>query len=160
MATLTVWKFNDADGAEQAAAKVAEAEKVELLEVQDGAIVSWPQGKKRPRTKQATNLTAAGALDGSFWGLLFGVLFFMPLIGMAIGAVTGALGGALSDYGISDDFIKRVRGEVTEGTSALFLLSRNEKVERLQEIFADATLIESNLTDDELDSLKDGFAEA
>jgi uncharacterized membrane protein len=29
----------------------------------------------------------------------------------------------MADYGISDDFIKKTREQVTEGTSALFLLT-------------------------------------
>ena len=35
----------------------------------------------------------------------------------------GALSGLFSDYGIDDDFIGSVREQVTEGTSALFLLT-------------------------------------
>ena len=42
---------------------------------------------------------------------------------MAVGAAAGALAGSLADYGIDDDFIKNVREKVTEGTSALFLLT-------------------------------------
>ncbi|TWF74168.1 uncharacterized protein DUF1269 [Pseudonocardia hierapolitana] len=35
----------------------------------------------------------------------------------------GALAGSLADVGIDDDFIRTVRGEVQEGTSALFVMS-------------------------------------
>lgn len=48
---------------------------------------------------------------------------FVPLIGTAVGAAGGALFGTLRDVGIDDEFIKKVRSAVTEGTSALFLLS-------------------------------------
>ena len=69
----------------------------------DAATVTWPEGKKSPKTKQAVNLTGSGALDGAFWGMLFGLLFFVPFFGMAIGAAMGALGGHFADYGIDDD---------------------------------------------------------
>ena len=60
------------------------------------ATVSWPEGAKRPKTRELHNLAGAGALGGAFWGLLFGLLFFVPLLGMAIGAAAGALSGALT----------------------------------------------------------------
>lgn len=160
MTTLTVWKFDTPDGAAAAADALQAKSQEELLTINDGAIVSWQPDAKRPKTKQLNNLTAIGALDGSFWGLLFGVLFFMPLLGMAVGAAAGAIGGALSDVGISDDFIERVRAKITPGTSALFLMTSGEKPSRLTDVFADATLIESNLTEDELKKLNDTFAEA
>jgi uncharacterized membrane protein len=131
MATLTVLKFNSAEGADQALSRLIELQKQELIKLQDAAVVSWPAGKKRPTTRQAANLAAAGALNGAFWGLLFGLLFFIPLFGMAIGAGMGALTGAFSDFGINDAFIKDVREQVTEGTSALFTLSNDAVVDRV-----------------------------
>ena len=80
--------------------------------MQDAAIVSWLEGKKRPKTRQLHNLAGAGALSGTFWGMLFGLIFFMPFLGAAIGAATGALAGSMSDVGIDDDFIAEVRKEV------------------------------------------------
>ena len=71
--------------------------------------MSWPEGKKKPKTRQLTSLAGAGALGGAFWGLLFGILFFIPLLGMAVGAAAGALGGSMADVGIDDDFIASVR---------------------------------------------------
>jgi uncharacterized membrane protein len=59
------------------------------------------------------------------------LIFFTPLFGMAIGATFGALGGAFRDYGIDDDFIKRVRSQVTEGTSALFLMTSEAVMDRV-----------------------------
>jgi uncharacterized membrane protein len=48
---------------------------------------------------------------------------------MAIGAVTGAGAGALSgsliDYGIPDDFVKKLGATIPEGSSALFVLFRS-----------------------------------
>ena len=55
--------------------------------------------------------------------MLFGLIFFVPFFGLAVGAAFGALGAKMADYGISDDFIKKTRDQVTEGTSTLFLLT-------------------------------------
>src|SRR5215213_7446959 len=92
-----------------------------------------PQGKSKPRTRQLNNLAGFGALDGAFWGMLFGLIFFVPLFGMAIGAAMGALAGHFTDVGIDDDFIKQVRDKVTEGTSALFLLTSGAVPDRVAE---------------------------
>ncbi|MCI0734809.1 MAG: DUF1269 domain-containing protein, partial [Beijerinckiaceae bacterium] len=80
--------------------------------------------------KQAVNLTALGATSGgsrgALWGMLAGILFLNPLAGMAIGAVAGASAGALSgslaDYGINDDFIKKLSTTIPSDSSALFIL--------------------------------------
>ena len=160
MTALTVWKFNTPEGAEQALTKLAQLQKEHLLEVQDAATVSWPSGKKKPKTKQAIDLVGAGSLDGAFWGLLFGFIFFMPLIGMALGAAMGALSGSFGDYGIDDDFIKSVRDRVTEGTSALFLLTGHVTLDKVEEAFKGETaeLIRSNLTNEQESQLREHFS--
>ena len=161
MTTLTVWKFNSASGAEETLAKLSERQKEYVIEIQDAAIVSWKEGKKKPKTKQAVNLTASGSLDGAFWGFLFGLIFFVPIFGMMVGAATGALSGSLADYGIDDNFIKNVQAKVTEGTSALFLLTGQVTVDKVEDIFkeSNAELIQSNLTKEQEDKLKEHFSE-
>jgi uncharacterized membrane protein len=57
-----------------------------------------------------------------FWGLLFGLLFFVPVFGIAIGAGMGALMGKITKSGIDAQFQDQVRGMITPGTSALFLM--------------------------------------
>ena len=115
MTTLTVWKFDSEGGARNALQVLERLQKQELIQIVDGAIVTWPPDRKKPKTEQLRGLTGAGALGGAFWGLLFGLLFFIPLLGMAIGAGMGALMGSMTDVGIDDDFIRKVRDEVTPG---------------------------------------------
>ena len=82
MATLTVWKFDTAEGAEERRARPwRSSPRQELITIHDAATVSWEAGKKKPKTRQLRNLTGAGALGGAFWGLLFGLIFFVPLLG-------------------------------------------------------------------------------
>ena len=52
----------------------------------DAAIVTWPQGRKKPKTYQAVSTVGIGALGGAFWGMLFGLIFLAPLFGMVVGA--------------------------------------------------------------------------
>jgi uncharacterized membrane protein len=161
MASLTVWKFETADGAAEALAKMESLSKQQLIKVQDAAVVTWPEGKKKPKTKQAVNLAGAGALQGGFWGMLFGLIFFVPFFGLAVGAAMGALAGHFADYGIDDDFIEGVRGNVTEGTSALFLLSSDAVVDKVKDAFEGTKmeLIQSNLTAEQEATLREAFGE-
>jgi uncharacterized membrane protein len=162
MATLTVWKFDTADGAQNALTTLERLQKEELIRVVDAAVVTWPADRKKPRTQQLHNLTGAGALGGSFWGLLFGLIFFVPLLGMAVGAAMGALTGSLAHVGIDDDFIKRVRDKVTPGTSALFAMTQDAVTDRVVENFRGtrAELISTNLSADQEAKLREAFEDA
>ncbi|MBD0423897.1 DUF1269 domain-containing protein [Streptomyces sp. NPDC052309] len=158
-ATLTAWKFPNPEGAEHVEQTLLDLQKQGLIQVHDAAVVSWPEDRKQPKTKQLHNLAATGALSGTFWGMLFGLIFFVPLLGAALGALSGALGGSLADVGIDDDFIDSVRGEVTPGSSALFLLTSEAVVDRVHEAFPNgsAQLISSNLSHDDERKLREVF---
>ena len=111
MATLTVWRFDSPYGARNALDLLERLREEELLQLDDAAIVTWPEDRKKPKTEQLRSMAGMGALTGSFWGLLFGLLFFVPLLGMAVGAAFGAVGGSLADVGIDDQFVREVRDE-------------------------------------------------
>jgi uncharacterized membrane protein len=162
MSTLTVLKFSTPEGAEHALKTLKGLQEQQLITIEDAATVSWPQGKKGPKTHQAANMAGIGALDGAFWGMLFGLLFFVPFLGLAIGAGIGALTGKFSDFGIDDKFIKQVQSQVVEGTSALFLLSSNAVVDRVIEAFKDnkPEIISTNLSADKEAELKEAFSNA
>ena len=89
------------------------------------------------------------------------MIFFVPILGLAIGAGLGALAASMSDVGISDDFIRRVRAEVTPGTSALFAYTSGAVVDRVQAAMKphDPTLLTSNLSADQEKRLREAFAE-
>jgi uncharacterized membrane protein len=100
MATLTVLKFDTSDGAENELEVIEDLSKQQMIKLHDAAIVTWPEGKTKPKTKHLINLTRIGALSGVFWGLLFGILFFIPLVGLAAGATLGAVVGSMKHIGI------------------------------------------------------------
>jgi len=161
VANLTVWKFDGADEAEGVRDRVKALQKQELIDVHDAVVVSWPEDKKRPRTKQAVSMAGVGAAGGAFWGMLIGLIFFVPLFGMAFGAAMGAATGSMRDFGIDDDFIARVREKVTPGTSALFLLSCGAVLDRVRAELGDVEgeLIETNLSVDDEAALRELFDE-
>jgi uncharacterized membrane protein len=160
MATLTVLKFPTAEGADRMIGALEGLQKQQLITIQDAAIVAWPAGKKKPKTRQLNNLAGLGALQGSFWGLLFGLLFFVPVLGMAVGAAMGALMGSMADVGIDDTFIAEVRGKVTEGTSALFLMTSGAVIDKVTEALKGQAfeVIATNLSKEEEDRLRETFA--
>lgn len=141
--------------------KLVELSKQHLIQVNDAAVVSWEEGKKKPKTHNYGSMTDKAALSGAFWGMLFGLIFFVPFFGMAIGAAAGALTGKFADYGINDRFIKEVRDQVTEGTSALFLLTSGAVQDRVAEAFkgVSAELVQSNLTSEQETQLMADFGE-
>ena len=71
MATVSYLKCPTEDGAERLLNRLLELKQQGLIQIEDAAIVTWSQGKKRPRTRQLTELSAAGALDGGFLGNAF-----------------------------------------------------------------------------------------
>ena len=161
-ATLTVWKFDTADGAAQAVTTLENLAREQVVVLHDAATVSWPEGKKKPKTHQLTSMTGVGALGGAFWGMLFGLIFFVPLLGAALGAATGALTGSLSDVGIDDGFINKVRDQVTPGTSALFVLSSDAVLDKVRDAFAGhgpSDLIFTNVSEDQEAALREAFAQ-
>ena len=160
MATLTALKFDTADGAQSALATVESLSKQYLINLYDAAIVEWPEGKKKPKTRQLHDLTGSGAGWGALWGLLFGLIFFVPILGAAVGAGLGALFGSLSDAGIDDDFIKSLRDQVTEGTSALFLLTGEATEDKVVEAMKqhEFEVISTNLSTEEEERLRSAFA--
>ena len=161
MTTSTVLKFDTAKGAENELEIIENLSKKQLIELQDAAIVTWPVGKKKPNTKHLTDLTGVGALSGAFWGMLFGLIFFIPLLGLVAEAAIGALSGSMIHIGIDEDFIKSIRSKVTEGTSALFLMTSDAVEDKVVEAMKQTKfeLIASNLSKEEEDKLRATFAE-
>ena len=161
MATLSVLKFNDPYGADRVLIALQGLQEREMITLEDAAVISWPQGNKKPKTRQLHGTAGAGATWGAFWGFLFGLIFFVPFLGAAIGAGMGGMTGALADVGIDDDFIKQVREKVTEGTSALFALTSgatapDKIIDELKQY--DFEVISTNLPEEQEQKLREAFA--
>jgi hypothetical protein len=59
---------------------------------------------------------------------MLGIIFFVPIFGLVVGTAMGSLTGSMADFEINDAFIKSVSSKVTEGTSALFLLTTERDI--------------------------------
>lgn len=163
MTTLVVLKFPTAEGADTMLSTLEGLQKQQLIQIHDGAIVTWPAGASKPKTRQLSRgvTTGTGALGGAFWGLLFGLLFFVPFFGMAVGAAMGALMGHFANYGIDRSFIDQARSQITPGTSALFLLSSGAVIDRVSEAVKGQQfeIIQTNLSKEQEDKLRADFGE-
>ena len=159
MTSLTVLKFDTPEAAEKALDRLLELQKQMLIKVHDAAVVKWKTGSSKPKTRQMHNLVGMGAADGAFWGMLFGLIFFIPFFGMAIGAAMGALSGHFADIGIDDNFIKSIREQVTEGTSALFLMTSDAVIDKVSQNMKDFNfeIIASNLSAEQEEALRQQF---
>ncbi|TWD79120.1 putative membrane protein [Kribbella amoyensis] len=159
MTTFTVWKFEDPLAAERAVGVLKDAQSDGLVKILDHAVVSWPRGEPKPTTHQAHEETWRGTGWGAFWGLLLGSLFLVPVIGGVAGAAIGAISKATEGVGITKEQLERIRTQVTEGTSALFVVTDQGDLDRLGERFHGmaSKLIATNLTDAERQELLETF---
>ena len=123
MSDLVAVGFDDEHKAFELRATLAKLQKEYLIEMEDVVVVT-KDDKGKVKLHQAVNLTAAGAMGGTFWGMLIGMIFLNPLAGAAIGAGAGALSGKLRDIGISDKFMKELGETFQPEASALFVLVR------------------------------------
>ena len=162
MSNLIVIAFPEEQLAFEMRAALANVQKEYLIEMEDVVVVTKSlEGKVK--LHQATNLTAAGAVGGGFWGMLIGMVFLNPLLGAAIGAGAGALSGATTDLGINNDFMKDLAEHFKPGCSAIFVLvkkSTPDKVmDRLAAFKGKGKILQTSLAKDEEDTLR-AFIEA
>jgi uncharacterized membrane protein len=157
MSNLVVIEFDKEEAAFDMRAELARLQKEYLIEMDDVVVVTKNE-KGKVKLHQAVNLTAAGAVGGSFWGMLIGMIFLNPLLGAAVGAGAGALSGKLRDVGISDEFMKELGANLTEGTSALFILVRkatgDKVLDRLKQKGLKGKVLQTSLTVDAEDELR------
>ena len=132
MSQLVVIAYNDELKAEEVRLKLLKLQQQYLIDLED-AVVAVKNAEGKVRLNQAVNLTAVGAVQGTFWGTLVGMLFLSPLLGAAIGAGAGAISGALTDLGIDDNFMKTLSEQLAPGTSALFILVRSSTPDKVLE---------------------------
>ena len=157
MSNLVVMGFDNAADAFEMRGALARMQAQYLIEMEDAVVVTR-DAKGAVQLHQATNLTAAGAVSGAFWGSLIGLLFLNPLLGAAVGAGTGALSGKLADLGIKDQFMKDLAATLTPGSGALFVLVRkstpDKVLEGLKGFAGKGRLLQTSLTHDKEDELR------
>ena len=161
MNTLVVWRFAEPEGAAAALPQLERLVTAGEATVDDAALVSWPPGQRKPSTATLGSLRGPGRLWGGSWGVLLALIFLVPIAGPTFGAAAGAVAGSLADFGIADDFVKRVREDVGPGSSALFVVTTQASAQRLGEALrgvATATTL-SALSPREEQRLRDALGE-
>ena len=157
MSNLVVIGFEDEHTAYEMRAALAKLQKEYLIDMEDVVVVTKDE-KGKVKLHQTLNLTAAGAMGGTFWGMLIGMIFLNPLVGAAVGAGAGALSGKLSDIGVDDQFIKELGQTFQPGTSALFVLVRkatpDKVLDGLAEFRGKGKVLRTSLTKDSEESLR------
>ena len=155
MSKLVVIGFEDESTAFAMRAELIKMQKEYLLTMEDAVVVTKDE-KDKVKLHQAVNMTAAGAVGGSFWGMLIGMLFLNPLLGAAVGAGAGAISGKLRDIGISNDFMKELGETLTPGTSALFVLVHDATPDKVMEGLKGfkGKVIQTSLAKDEEEELQ------
>jgi uncharacterized membrane protein len=156
MSDLVIIGFDDEHTAFEMRAALAKLQKEYLIEMDDVVVVT-KDDKGKVKLHQALNLTAAGAVGGTFWGMLIGMIFLNPLIGAAVGAGAGALSGRLRDIGISDDFMKDLGETLQNNTSALFVLVRKATPDKVLEELKGfkGKVLKTSLTKDKEEELRE-----
>ena len=160
--SLSVWTFGTPEGASEAAERLQDITDRRPAFRPDAAVVWWHAEAPKPQGRQLVLQPGPGGLDTPFWDLLFGLVFSVPLLGAALGAARGAIPGALSEAGVSDTFVNRVRDEVTPGTSALFVVSSDEVVDAVRDALDGHnpdTLVSAPMLDEQEAALRRVFSE-
>jgi uncharacterized membrane protein len=160
MSNLVAVVFDDPYTAFEMRTSLMRMQKENLIDLEDSVVVTRDsQGKVK--LDQATNLTAAGAIGGGFWGALIGLLFLNPLLGMAVGATAGAITARFKDIGINDQMVKDVGQSLKPNSSALFVLVRRATVDKvldgLKSFAGKGKVFQSSLTKDDEQSLREAL---
>jgi uncharacterized membrane protein len=130
MSNLIAVAYPDVATAEQVRAKLVDLQKQKLITVEDAVVVER-RADGKVKLHQAMNTAGVGAAGGALWGGLIGLLFFMPFLGMAIGGATGAAVGAAQDFGVDDDFMRKLGAGLTPGAAALITLVSDAVTEKV-----------------------------
>jgi uncharacterized membrane protein len=151
--------YPDLATAREVASNVGEAQKAHLIELEDLVIVER-QGDGKIKLHQPS-MAGVGAAGGALWGGLIGLIFLAPLFGMAIGAASGAIAGKFSDAGVDDTFMKDLGTKLEPGGAAVIGLVRQANMEKiLAEVKIPGEVIQSSLTADAEQDLRDALAKA
>lgn len=133
--STTAWRFSGTEGADAAVLRLKQLDTQDLIDVQDVAVLRWPQYSSAPQAQE--HVTAEGSKASSF-------------------------AKKLTKAGIDAGMLDSVKGDMTPGTSALVLLSANAAIDTVAEAFEGHAmeLMRSDLSVQQEDQLRAAFARA
>jgi uncharacterized membrane protein len=131
----TAWRFSGTEGADEAVLRLKRLDSQDLIDVQDVAVIRWPQYATGPQTQE--HVTEEGSKASSF-------------------------AKKLRKAGIDATMVVSVEGDMTPGTSALVLLSADAAIDPVVKAFEGLAmeLIRSDLSVQQEDRVRAAFADA
>ena len=131
--STTAWRFSGTEGADDAVLRLKQLDTQELIDVQDVAVLRWPQYAGAPQAQE--HVTDEGSKASAF-------------------------AKKLTKTGIDAAMIQSVKGDMTPGTSALVLLSADATVGTVAKAFEGHAmeLMRSDLSVQQEDALRAAFS--
>ena len=132
MAT-TAWRFSGTEGADAAVLRLQQLDSHEVMEVQDVAVLRWPQYSSGPQLQE--HVTDEGSKASS-------------------------LAKRIRKAGIDSTMLQAVKDDMKVGTSALVVLSADTAIDAVAESFHGQAmeLIRSDLSVQQQDALRSAFS--
>jgi uncharacterized membrane protein len=156
MPSLTVWQYPTPLGVDAGELHLKRLEEQGALTIHDAVAVFWMPGADAPEVRRVRHRTARAAGRGTFWGALVGTHGLAPMASAAVGATAAAVVERLRHGGVSDATIDALRGALTPGTSALFVVTSDADPEVVGPALAadEGTLIHAEMDDDTAEALR------
>jgi uncharacterized membrane protein len=154
--------FNDEQGAEDALQQLKDAQKLDLIDIENSAILRRDQ-QGQLHIKEAKDMGGGrGAVIGGVVGAVAGVLFGPLVLAAAGGAAIGGLAAKLRDSGFNDQRLKQVGQNLQPGTSAILAVIQHTWVTELEGELrkAGADVVTEQIGADIAAQLKEGKAVA
>lgn len=131
--TTTAWKFAGTEGADQAVLRLMKLGDHEYIDVQDMAVLRWPQYAAAPLAQEHVNAAASKA---------------------------STLAGKLRHTGIDASMIEAAKGDMAPGTSVLVVMSSDGAIDAVAQAFQgqDMELIRSDLSVQQQDHVRAAFS--
>lgn len=130
--TTTAWRFSGTEGADAAVLRLKQLDSQEVMDVQDVAVLRWPQYSSGPQVQE--HVTDEGSKATS-------------------------LAKRIRKAGIDSALLQAVKDDMRLGTSALVVLSANATIDTVVEAFHGQAmeLIRSDLSVQQQDALRSAF---
>lgn len=132
--STTAWRFSGTEGADAAVLRLKQLDTQDLIDVQDVAIIRWPQYAAAPQAQE--HVTDEGSKASS-------------------------LAKKIRKAGIDNAMVESVKGDMTPGTSALVLLSADAAMDTVAKAFEGQAmeLMRSDLSVQQEDQLRAAFSD-
>ena len=130
--TTTAWRFSGTEGADAAVLRLKQLDAQEVMDVQDIAVLRWPQYASGPQVQE--HVTDEGSKASS-------------------------LAKRMRKAGIDSSMLQAVKDDMKLGTSALVVLSADAAIDTVAEAFHGQAmeLIRSDLSVQQQDALRTAF---